>query len=69
MLCSEVVGVEVKHAKHKGHKHHYEDHHELKDVFDSSAQGDLQGAKALIGWQDVGNPREAQHYSNRIQTL
>lgn len=69
LLCSEVVGVEVKHANHKGHKHHNEDHHELKDVFDSPAQRDLEGAKALIGWKDVGNSREAQHNSNGIQTL
>lgn len=55
LFCSKVVGVEVKHANHKGHKHHNEDHHELKDVFDSPAQGDLQRAKALIGWQYVGD--------------
>lgn len=55
VLGSKVVGVQVEHADHEGHEHHDEDHHELEDVFDRAPQGDLQRAKTLVGWQNVGD--------------
>lgn len=67
VLCTSVVGVQVEHPDHEGHKHHDKDDHELEDVFHSSPQGDLQGPEALIGWQDIGNPGEAEYNSDGVQ--
>lgn len=69
VLGAQVVGVQVEHADHEGHKHHDEDDHELEDVFDRAAQGDLQRAEALVGRQDVGDAREAQHHGDGVQAL
>lgn len=69
VLGSQVVRVKVEHADHEGHKDHDEDDHELEDVLDGAAQGDLQRAKALVGRQDVGDAGEAQHHGDGVQAL
>lgn len=67
VLCTSVVGVQVEHSDHEGHKYHDKDDHELEDIFHSSSQGDLQGPEALIGWKDVGDPGEAEDNRDGIQ--
>lgn len=69
VLGSQVVGVQVEHANHEGHKHHDEDDHELEDVFDGAPQRDLQWAKAFVGGQDVGDAGETQHHGDGVQAL
>lgn len=69
MLCSQVIGVQVEHSHHEGHKHSYENHHELKDVLHSPPQRDLQRPEALIGRQNVGDTREAQHHRNGVEAF
>lgn len=66
---SQVIRVQVEHAKHEGHKHHDKDDHELEDVFDCASQRNLQWAEAFVSWKDVGDAREAQHNRDGIQTL
>lgn len=68
-LSSQVVRVEDEHAYHECEEDHDEEHHELEDVLYGASQRDLQRAEALIGWEDVGNTREAQHNSNGVQAL
>lgn len=67
VLCTSVVGVQVEHSDHEGHKHHDKNDHELEDIFHSPSQGDLQGPEALVGWQDVGDSREAEHHGYGVQ--
>lgn len=38
LFCTNVVGVEVEHSNHEGHKHHDEYDHELEDVFYCSSK-------------------------------
>lgn len=66
VLRTSVVGVQIEHPNHEGHKYHDENDHELEDIFHSSPQGDLQRPKTLVGWQDVCDAREAQHDSYRV---
>lgn len=63
VLCTSVVGIQIEHPNHEGHKYHDENDHELEDIFHGSPQGDLQGPKTLIGRQDVCDSRETQHDS------
>lgn len=67
VLCTSVIGVQIEHPNHEGHKDHDENDHELEDIFHSSPQWDLQGPKTFVGWQDVRDSREAQHDSYCIQ--
>lgn len=69
LLRPQVIRVQVEHPDHERQKDQDEDDHELEDVLDSPPQRDLQWAEALIGWEDVSNPREAQHHRHRVQTL
>lgn len=69
VLCSEVIWVQVEHADHEGHKHHDENNHKLEDVLDCAPQWNLQGSKALIGWQYVGDAREAQNDGDGVQAF
>ena len=69
LLGAQVVGVQDEHADHEGHEHGDEDHHELEDVLDGAAQRDLQRPEALVGRQDVGDAREAQHHGDGVQAL
>lgn len=68
-LSSQIVRVKDEHADHEREEDHDEEHHELKDVFHGSSQRDLQRAEALVGWEDVGNTREAQDNGDGIQAL
>lgn len=38
LLRSQIVGVEIKHSYHESYKHHDKYHHELEDIFHSSAK-------------------------------
>lgn len=69
LLGAQVIRVQVEHADHERQKDHDEDDHELEDVLDGPSQGDLQGAEALVGRENVGDPREAHHHGDRVQTL
>lgn len=69
LLCPQVVGVQVEHADHERQEDQDEDDHKLEDVLDCPPQRDLQWAEALIGWEDVGDPREAQHHCDCVQAL
>lgn len=63
VLCTSVVGIQIEHPNHEGHKYHDKNDHKLEDIFHGSPQGDLQGPKTLIGRQDVCNSRKTQHDS------
>lgn len=65
----QIIRVQVEHADHKRHEDHDEDDHELEDVLDRTAQGDLERPEALVGREDVGDTREAQDHSDGVQTL
>lgn len=64
-----VVRVKYEHANHKGEKHHNEEDHELEDVLHGPAKRDLQGAKALIRGEDVGDPGEAEHNGDGVEAF
>ena len=69
VLGTKVIGIQIEHANHESQEDHYEDDHELEDVLDRPAEGDLKWAEALIGRQDVGNAGETEHHRNGVQTL
>lgn len=69
LLCPQVVGVQIEHANHERQEDQDEDDHELEDVLDGPPQRDLQWAKALIGWEDISNAREAQHHCDCVQAF
>ena len=69
LLRPQVIRVQVEHADHERQKNQDEDDHELEDVLDSPPQRDLQWTEALVGWEDVSYPREAQHHCHRVQAL
>lgn len=65
----QVVGVKDEHADHEGQKHHDEEDHELEYVLHRPSKRDLQGAEALVGREDVGDAREAEHDRDGVQAL
>lgn len=69
MLGPEVVRVQVEHSHHERYKNCCENHHEFKNVFHCSAQGDLQRSEPLAGRQDVRDATETQNHSDRIEAL
>ena len=69
VLGSEVVRVQIEHSHHESHENGYENHQELKDVFNCSTQRDLQGPEALVGRQDVRDARETQNDCDGVQAF
>lgn len=69
VLRSKVVRVQIEHSHHESHKNGYENHHELKNVFNRPSQRDLQRPEALIGRQNVCDARKTEHDCNRIEAF